>query len=61
MEYSDDNCEVLGLIVVDAKEIIWRMRVPKKDAKDITAYHLTEHYFEMKYAETAGVDSEHLV
>ena len=51
MEYSDDSCEVLGLIVIDSKEMIWRMKVSKEEAKDITRYRLAEHYMEMKYAE----------
>jgi hypothetical protein len=53
MEYSDDTCEVMGLIIVEAGEILWRMRVAKKDANYITVHQLAEHYFEMKYAKTA--------
>ncbi len=55
MEYSDDSCEVMGLIVVDSIEIIWRMRVPKKVAKDITTHHLAEHYLGVKNSETIDI------
>ena len=51
MEYSDDSCEVMGVIVVDSKEIMWRMRVPKNEAKDITPRCLAEHYMQTKYSE----------
>ena len=55
MEYSDDSCEVMGIIMVEAKEVMWRMKVPKKDAKNITAHHLAEHYVEKKYSEPIDV------
>ncbi len=55
MEYSDDSCEVMGLIVVDSKEIMWRMKVPKKEANYITRHHLAEHYLDMKYSEPIDV------
>jgi len=55
MEYSDDTCEVMGIIIVEAKEIMWRMRVSKKDAKHITRHQLAKHYWEAKYSDTADV------
>jgi len=59
MEYSDDTCEVMGVIIVEAGEILWRMRVAKKDANYVTVHQLAEHYLEMKYAKTADVQDSH--
>lgn len=61
MEYSDDSCEVMGLIVVDSKEVLWRMKVLKTKAKDITADHLAEHYLEVKYSEMGDMQQSNLV
>ena len=61
MEYSDDSCEVMGIVVVDSKEILWRMKVPKKVAKDITPHHLAEHYLKTKYSKMADVQQTGVV